>query len=52
VREPQEGTPSLTQGTPMSTPPALLGELQRMGLKDARRSLRLFAGDVMPAFRK
>ena len=33
MREPQEGTPSLTQGTPMSTPPALLGELQWMGLK-------------------
>jgi poly-gamma-glutamate capsule biosynthesis protein CapA/YwtB (metallophosphatase superfamily) len=33
VREPHEGTPSLTQGTPMSTPPALLGELQWMGLK-------------------
>ena len=33
VREPQEGTPSLTQGTPMSTPPALLGELQWLGLK-------------------
>ena len=33
VREPQEGTPSLTQGTPMSTPPALLDELRWMGLK-------------------
>lgn len=33
VREQHEGTPSLTQGTPMSTPPALLGELQWMGLK-------------------
>ncbi|HWE76282.1 MAG TPA: CapA family protein [Stellaceae bacterium] len=33
VRELQEGTPSLTQGTPMSTPPALLAELEWMGLK-------------------
>lgn len=32
VREPSEGTPSLTQGTPMSTPPALLDELGWMGL--------------------
>ncbi|HLI21133.1 MAG TPA: CapA family protein [Stellaceae bacterium] len=31
VREPNEGTPNLTQGTPMSTPPALVGELQWMG---------------------
>jgi poly-gamma-glutamate capsule biosynthesis protein CapA/YwtB (metallophosphatase superfamily) len=33
VREPSEGTPNLTQGTPMSTPPALLDELSWMGLK-------------------
>ena len=33
VREPNEGTPNLTQGTPMSTPPALLDELGWMGLK-------------------
>jgi poly-gamma-glutamate capsule biosynthesis protein CapA/YwtB (metallophosphatase superfamily) len=33
VREAHEGTPNLTQGTPMSTPPALLEELQWMGLK-------------------
>jgi poly-gamma-glutamate capsule biosynthesis protein CapA/YwtB (metallophosphatase superfamily) len=32
VREPSEGTPNLTQGTPMSTPPALLDELGWMGL--------------------
>lgn len=31
VREPSEGTPNLTQGTPMSTPPALLDELRWMG---------------------
>lgn len=31
VREPSEGTPNLTQGTPMSTPPALLDELKWMG---------------------
>jgi poly-gamma-glutamate synthesis protein (capsule biosynthesis protein) len=33
VREPREGTPGLTHGTPMSTPPALLEELQWMGFK-------------------
>ncbi|HVA14192.1 MAG TPA: CapA family protein [Stellaceae bacterium] len=32
VRDPSEGTPNLTQGTPMSTPPALLEELAWMGL--------------------
>jgi poly-gamma-glutamate synthesis protein (capsule biosynthesis protein) len=33
VREPSEGTPNLTQGTPMSTPPALLDEIAWMGLR-------------------
>jgi poly-gamma-glutamate capsule biosynthesis protein CapA/YwtB (metallophosphatase superfamily) len=33
IRAPSEGTPNLTQGTPMSTPPALLEELGWMGLK-------------------
>ena len=32
VREAQEGTPILTQGTPMSTPPALVDELAWMGI--------------------
>ncbi len=32
VREAHEGTPSMTQGTPMSTPPALLDDLKWMGL--------------------
>lgn len=32
VREWDEGTPSITQGTPMTTPPALLGELKWMGI--------------------
>ena len=32
VREPHEGTPTMTQGTPMATPPALLEELRWMGL--------------------
>lgn len=31
VRERDEGTPNMTQGTPMSTPPALLDELRWMG---------------------
>jgi len=33
VREASEGTPILTQGTPMSTPPALVDELAWMGLR-------------------
>ena len=33
VREPTDGTPNLTQGTPMSTPPALLDDLKWMGLR-------------------
>jgi poly-gamma-glutamate capsule biosynthesis protein CapA/YwtB (metallophosphatase superfamily) len=33
VRELSEGTPNLTQGTPMSTPPRLLDELDWMGLR-------------------
>jgi poly-gamma-glutamate capsule biosynthesis protein CapA/YwtB (metallophosphatase superfamily) len=33
VREADEGTPNLTQGTPMSTPPGLLGDLGAMGLR-------------------
>jgi poly-gamma-glutamate capsule biosynthesis protein CapA/YwtB (metallophosphatase superfamily) len=32
VREPHEGTPILTQGTPMSTPPALIDELKWLGI--------------------
>ncbi len=32
VREPHEGTPIVTQGTPMSTPPALLDELKWFGI--------------------
>ncbi len=32
VREPHEGTPIVTQGTPMSTPPALLDELKWLGI--------------------
>lgn len=32
VREWDEGTPSITQGTPMTTLPALLGELKWMGI--------------------
>ncbi len=32
VRETHEGTPNLTQGTPMSTPPALLADLRWMGI--------------------
>jgi poly-gamma-glutamate capsule biosynthesis protein CapA/YwtB (metallophosphatase superfamily) len=32
VREAHEGTPNLTQGTPMSTPPALLADLRWMGI--------------------
>ncbi len=32
VREENEGTPNLTQGTPMSTPPALLEDLRGMGI--------------------
>jgi poly-gamma-glutamate synthesis protein (capsule biosynthesis protein) len=32
VREPHEGTPNMTQGTPMSTPSALLDDLKWMGL--------------------
>jgi poly-gamma-glutamate synthesis protein (capsule biosynthesis protein) len=32
VREGHEGTPILTQGTPMSTPPALVDELAWMGI--------------------
>jgi poly-gamma-glutamate capsule biosynthesis protein CapA/YwtB (metallophosphatase superfamily) len=31
VRELDEGTPNMTQGTPMSTPPALLDDLRWMG---------------------
>jgi len=33
IREPEEGTPNITQGTPMSTPPALLDDLKAMGLR-------------------
>jgi poly-gamma-glutamate synthesis protein (capsule biosynthesis protein) len=33
IREPEEGTPNVTQGTPMSTPPALLDDLRWMGLR-------------------
>jgi len=32
VREPHEGTPIVTQGTPMSTPPALIDELKWFGI--------------------
>lgn len=32
VREPQEGIPNFTQGTPMTTPPALLEDLKWMGV--------------------
>lgn len=32
VREWQEGTPSITTGTPMTTPPSLLDELKWMGI--------------------
>jgi len=32
VREPHEGTPIVTQGTPMSTPPVLLDELKWFGI--------------------
>lgn len=33
IREPDEGTPNITQGTPMSTPPALLDDLKWMGFR-------------------
>ena len=33
VRELNEGTPNLTQGTPMTTPPPLLDELRGMGFR-------------------
>lgn len=33
VRELDEGMPNVTQGTPMSTPPALLDELRAMGFR-------------------
>jgi poly-gamma-glutamate synthesis protein (capsule biosynthesis protein) len=32
VREPHEGVPNFTQGTPMTTPPALLEDLKWMGI--------------------
>lgn len=32
VRESHEGTPNFTQGTPMSTPPSMLGDLKWMGI--------------------
>ncbi|MBL0422656.1 CapA family protein [Ramlibacter sp. AW1] len=32
VREPEEGVPNFTQGTPMTTPPALLQDLKWMGI--------------------
>jgi poly-gamma-glutamate synthesis protein (capsule biosynthesis protein) len=32
VREPHEGTPTATQGTPMTTPPRLLDELKWLGI--------------------
>ncbi len=32
VRTEREGTPNLTQGTPMSTPPALIADLRWMGI--------------------
>ncbi len=32
VRDEHEGTPNLTQGTPMSTPPALIEDLRWMGI--------------------
>lgn len=46
VREAHEGTPIVTQGTPMSTPPALLDELKWLGISLMSTQVRLHPLDL------